>query len=145
MGRPKDTKGCRVDGCSRDVDARKMCAMHWKRWRKYGDPTVVKNVGRHVSPDGYVKVPDKSGRGKSILEHRLVMEQHLKRQLTKEENVHHINGDRSDNRIENLEIWNTRQPKGQRVPDKIEYALEILEQYAPHLLKEKKCQLDLVG
>jgi hypothetical protein len=64
------------------------------------------------------------------------MEQYLGRQLLPNENVHHINGNRQDNRIENLEIWDTRQPKGQRIPDKIEYAVEILKQYAPHLLKE---------
>lgn len=110
--------------------------MHWKRWRKHGDPTKIVNVGRHVSPDGYVKVPDRSGRGRSILEHRLVMEEYLGRQLLSTENVHHINGNRQDNRIENLELWTTRQPQGQRVPDKIEYAIEILKQYAPNLLKE---------
>jgi hypothetical protein len=114
------------------------CSMHWGRWRRHGDPNKTLHTRRHVSPDGYVKVPDASGRGRSILEHRLVMEEHLGRQLTATENVHHINGNRQDNRIENLEIWSTRQPKGQRLEDKIEYALEILTQYAPHLLKENK-------
>lgn len=53
-----------------------------------------------------------------ILEHRYVIEQSLGRPLGDNEHVHHKNGDRTDNRLENLELWSGKKdPKGQRQID----------------------------
>jgi hypothetical protein len=59
------------------------------------------------------------------------MEQKLGRSLLLGENVHHKNGVRGDNRPENLELWVTFQPKGQRPEDLVEWATEIFNRYMP--------------
>lgn len=72
--------------------------------------------------------------GKNVLEHRRVMAAHLGRPLAPEEYVHHVNGVRDDNRIENLELWSSWQPPGQRVTDKVGWAKELLRMYEPDAL-----------
>jgi hypothetical protein len=57
------------------------------------------------------------------------MSQMLGRPLLRNEEVHHRNGDRLDNRPENLELWSTSQPKGQRVEEKVAWAKDILSSY----------------
>lgn len=90
---------------------------------------------------GYVR---RRENGKWVTQHRVVMESIVGRPLRAEESVHHRNGVRADNRPGNLELWSKSQPTGQRVTDKVAWAVELLELYAPELLANKPVQLRLV-
>ncbi len=61
--------------------------------------------GRYVDKHGYVVVLKRRGRRNYyVYEHRMVMEKHLGRCLRPDEQVHHLNGVKTDNRIENLQV-----------------------------------------
>lgn len=68
-------------------------------------------------------------RGREVPEHRIVMEGMIGRPLLAAETVHHKNGMRADNRPDNLELWDSRNPKGQRVADKIAWCVWYLMEH----------------
>ena len=135
---------CEIDDCGRPFRAKGLCDMHYKRMRKYGDPLITKmkypdkrrdrNTG-WINPDGYMHIVLN---GKTVREHRAVMAEMLGRELLPGENVHHKNGVRTDNRPENLELWVTMQPSGQRPEDLADWAIEILKRYRPEALTESQ-------
>ena len=77
--------------------------------------------GRHVNSLGYVEVwvsPDDplvkvQNARRYALEHRVVMARHLGRTLRSDESVHHIDGDRQNNKIENLQLRSAHHGPGQ--------------------------------
>lgn len=137
---------CRQRGCREAVRTKGWCNRHYLQFRQ----GIIDEDGKRLrdfKPNGrrpkdwrkelagYILVRAPKGHpgarnDGSIYEHRLVMEEHLGRILYPEEVVHHVNGVRDDNRIENLQLRRGRKEHGrghERIED-VEASLVMLEQ-----------------
>jgi len=96
-------KICSIENCGKPVWGHGLCSKHYQRMRFHGDPLklLIKRGEPSMANTGYLV---RNIKGKSFLVHRAIMEEHLGRKLLRTEIIHHINGDKTDNRIENMEI-----------------------------------------
>lgn len=74
--------------------------------RKFGKDNPFWKGGKCKFTLGYIGIRQKNG--KYLYEHRLIMEKHIGRKLKRFEIIHHTNGVKTDNRIENLMLFNNQ-------------------------------------
>lgn len=145
----KKNRGCLINGCLKKHSGRGYCGKHYTRLIKTGNPLGIVSRRKHKPGErkyahdyhGYVRIwmPDHSNSNKRgyMKEHTYVISQHIGRPLFKHETIHHKNGIRNDNRLENLELWSHGQPYGQRVEDKIKFYIEFLKEYGYEITKSQ--------
>ena len=120
---------CRSCGCLNNEARRSRHGAGHPCWRG----------GRQRRLDGYILIkcrdhPNTNNHG-YVAEHVLAMTEHLGRPLDTGETVHHKNGVKDDNRLENLELRTHIHPPGQSIEQMVEFCVSYLKRYAPEKLR----------
>lgn len=137
---------CRICFNKKNREYRKNNPTIWQKQREKNfikwretlgvDPSIrlrAKSGEGYVNRWGYLSYRKKghpcADKNSRVQASHLVIYENTGRLLKKGETVHHKNGDPLDNRLENLEIWHSGHPFGQRLEDKIAWCKEFLEEY----------------
>ena len=116
------------------------------RARFLGETNPNWRGGKCLTEDGYIRLAKSTAEklypeavlehNRTVEEHRVAMSHYLRRALYPNETVHHKDGNRTNNNLDNLELRDGHHGPGQRVDDIMIWAVEFLKRYAPHLLKD---------
>lgn len=103
-GQVSGARICMVAGCGMAVHCKSLCPKHYQRMRANGDPMKIKNRERGtgtIRTDGYLSY--EIG-GRTVLAHVLIAEAAVGRRLPIGAHVHHVDGDRGNNKPNNLVV-----------------------------------------
>jgi hypothetical protein len=90
-----------------------------------------RETNRALTRDGYIRlrIPIEGKKRREVLEHRYLMECALGRPLLPKETIHHLNGQKTDNRMDNLQLRSGNHGPGGDVSAMIKWAYEIIALY----------------
>lgn len=103
----KEAIGCKVEGCTGEYHAIGYCKKHFQRYNRTGlvNTKRKENGNGHTDKRGYI---EHCINGKRCYEHRLVVEKEIGKELSEGSVVHHIDGNKLNNNLNNLMIFKNK-------------------------------------